>query len=318
MLLACFHGEVWILRSHAEKPAPHCALPNELLCSEGLVFKLMVPQKLIWVFKAIYVLQWKSHSYRHRLSYRSSYIWRFTVYASIAFCPRIHWLLPCVACHCFSPSSSSCFWSAAPKACHNAHRLGGPGVEWVWFGYIVHFPTKPIWASNFITFQPFNFVLFEILMGSPKALSYVEFFAGEANVFSQVKKMYGATAIDIEYYKSPVGPHSNPFDILTASGLASLNLIRNIYSLFFGWWKYFWKSTQVSMDQNHICVCGLKRKVYFQFHMTWGWQYIWCCLAVNRPSVDYSGQSAVPGLRSTVAPRGKAFCCQRAWKRWIM
>ena len=187
----------------------------------------------------------------------------------------------------------------------------------IWI-YIVHFPTKPIWASNFITFQPFNFVLFEILMGSPKALSYVEFFAGEANVFSQVKKMYGATAIDIEYYKSPVGPHSNPFDILTASGLASLNLIRNIYSLFFGWWKYFWKSTQVSMDQNHICVCGLKRKVYFQFHMTWGWQYIWCCLAVNRPSVDYSGQSAVPGLRSTVAPRGEAFCCQRAWKRWIM
>ncbi len=53
----------------------------------------------------------------------------------------------------------------------------------------------------------------------------MEFFAGEANCFAEVKKLYGATAVDIEYLKYIGGPKSNAFDILTQAGLALLVLM---------------------------------------------------------------------------------------------
>lgn len=55
-------------------------------------------------------------------------------------------------------------------------------------------------------------------------LSFIEFFAGQANVFAEVKKLYGSTALDIEYLSAIGGPRSNAFDILTASGLALLSV----------------------------------------------------------------------------------------------
>lgn len=52
----------------------------------------------------------------------------------------------------------------------------------------------------------------------------MEFFAGEANVFAEVKKLYSATAVDIEYMKKVGQPHNNGFDILSKAGLALLYL----------------------------------------------------------------------------------------------
>ena len=50
----------------------------------------------------------------------------------------------------------------------------------------------------------------------------MEFFAGEANVFAEVKKLYRSTAVDIEYMEKVGGPHNNAFDILSQAGLALL------------------------------------------------------------------------------------------------
>lgn len=50
----------------------------------------------------------------------------------------------------------------------------------------------------------------------------MEFFAGEANCFAAVKRLYGGTAVDIEYLRNIEGPNSNAFDILTKAGLALL------------------------------------------------------------------------------------------------
>ena len=63
-----------------------------------------------------------------------------------------------------------------------------------------------------------------------QGLQYVELFAGEANVFSEVKSQgYGGVAADIEYaaYFPDLlkGCKTNPFDILSTSGLAYLGSV---------------------------------------------------------------------------------------------
>ena len=63
-----------------------------------------------------------------------------------------------------------------------------------------------------------------LLPSSTQELQYVEFFAGEANVFAKVKQNYPGTAVDFEYLKGKTGPgRSNAFDILGDSGMAFLD-----------------------------------------------------------------------------------------------
>ena len=63
-----------------------------------------------------------------------------------------------------------------------------------------------------------------------QGLQYVELFAGDANVFSEVKSQgFGGVAADIEYaaYFPDLlkGCKTNPFDILSTSGLAYLGSV---------------------------------------------------------------------------------------------
>ncbi|CAE7781157.1 unnamed protein product [Symbiodinium sp. CCMP2592] len=52
-------------------------------------------------------------------------------------------------------------------------------------------------------------------------IQYCEFFAGKANVFRSVSNSgYPSCAVDISYFDGISGTQSNPFDILSASGLA--------------------------------------------------------------------------------------------------
>lgn len=52
-------------------------------------------------------------------------------------------------------------------------------------------------------------------------IQYCEFFAGKANAFRSVSNTgYPSCAVDISYFDGISGTTSNPFDILSASGLA--------------------------------------------------------------------------------------------------
>ena len=49
-----------------------------------------------------------------------------------------------------------------------------------------------------------------------KELRYIELFAGQGNVFSCVRKVVPAAAIDITYLDNP--PPNNPYDINSEAG----------------------------------------------------------------------------------------------------
>ena len=50
----------------------------------------------------------------------------------------------------------------------------------------------------------------------------MELFAGEANVFKMVRKIYPAVAADLAYLDDPAYDHNNPLDLCSPAGLAKL------------------------------------------------------------------------------------------------
>ena len=60
------------------------------------------------------------------------------------------------------------------------------------------------------------------LLTDSQALSYLELFSGEANVFAAVKEEFTGTAVDIEYLQRVPhagGARGNAFDLNSHSGL---------------------------------------------------------------------------------------------------
>ena len=53
-------------------------------------------------------------------------------------------------------------------------------------------------------------------------LRYIEYFAGEGNVFAAVRKLYPAVAVDLSYLQDPAYARNNPMDINSPSGFACL------------------------------------------------------------------------------------------------
>ena len=105
-----------------------------------------------------------------------------------------------------------------------------------------------------------------------QGLQYVELFAGEANVFSEVKSQgFGGVAADIEYaaYFPDLlkGCKTNPFDILSTSGLAYLG------SVFMYTWEIVFFTCVYRDDQF--------QSVWFSVYL-----YIWISLdSLNNPTV---------------------------------
>ena len=60
-----------------------------------------------------------------------------------------------------------------------------------------------------------------VIIDSEQDLQYVEFFAGDANAYRAIASSgYPSCAIDIRYLEGVKDIGSNPFDILSCSGLA--------------------------------------------------------------------------------------------------
>ena len=83
-------------------------------------------------------------------------------------------------------------------------------------------PSKAEKDSRLQSHVHLSFFIFEMLVYW-QAVSYLELFSGEANVFAAVKTKFTGTAVDIEYLQRvpPVrGARGNAFDLNSQSGLA--------------------------------------------------------------------------------------------------